>query len=239
MGCGAWQGFRLHPPSPPTHPTPFGLQDRTIFQAVAEHGTKWALIVKLVPGRTDNAIKNRWNSVTRKLIRMQKREHTQTAGGQRVDYTVMAPSDLARYLLSTGIDPRAPLAKRRLVASPKPYLAQSSVPSGSTVLFGTVTTLLQPHERGGRSGLIPQKAAAANYGASPETLRAALSLASAGVPQGAKRPRMSNFVPAASTRKGCSSPRSMEAAACLGSIASSPLVPMVPIAGPGPNEVAR
>jgi len=46
-------------------------EDHAIIEAVAEHGTRWALIVRHIPGRTDNAVKNRWNSITRKLTRMQ------------------------------------------------------------------------------------------------------------------------------------------------------------------------
>lgn len=36
---------------------------------VREKGTKWSSIVKLLPGRSDNAIKNRYYSAVRKALR--------------------------------------------------------------------------------------------------------------------------------------------------------------------------
>ena len=53
-------------------------EDQRIIEAVEHDGTAWAKLVQYFPGRTDNGIKNRWNTLIRKRLRHELR-HTEAA----------------------------------------------------------------------------------------------------------------------------------------------------------------
>ena len=83
-------------------------------------GNKWAQIAKLMPGRTDNAVKNHWNSSLRRRF-----EDGLVPGAPRPDGTV-TPSDAVAAVPKKGTRKRAAAAAD--VMSPPP-VPRRSVPA--------------------------------------------------------------------------------------------------------------
>ena len=88
--------------------------------SVRDHGTRWSHIVKLLPGRSDNAIKNRYYSAVRKAHRQDQR----LCGGDKPMTSAAAASPLAEAAVVSAADEEQALA----VGTPPPQLALALPP---------------------------------------------------------------------------------------------------------------
>merc|ERR1740117_2431488 len=103
-------------------------EEQMIMELVQQVGTKWALIAKRLPGRTDNAIKNRWNSIMRMRLRWQIKEQRGDAPDMHLNRGVLEGLGLTDSAL--GCKATVPGKKRARLGAPGQKSASESTRLG-------------------------------------------------------------------------------------------------------------